>query len=168
MTTAGTWYPPSCGTGGFLIELTNPPFTMTDPIEPTQTPELPPGVFAELLADALRATRNRTDSAATTIELARLAYAAGAKVGAKDEYQRGADAELEACCEWLERDPYGLLTRGQVAGALRSARRPKPTNLKAQALDAMGAPTQIGEARVIEHREHELIRRALESLPDPQ
>jgi hypothetical protein len=33
MTTTGTWYPPSAGTGGFLIEgqlFTNPPFAMTD------------------------------------------------------------------------------------------------------------------------------------------
>jgi hypothetical protein len=140
---------------------------MTNPTEPTQTPELPPEVFAELLEDARRAVKDRP-AFATTIELARLTYAAGAKAGAKGEYQRGADAELEAICEWLEKDPYESLTRGQVAGALRSARRPKPPSLKEQALEAIGAPTQIGEARVIEHREHELIIRALESLPDPQ
>jgi hypothetical protein len=162
MTTAGTWYPPSCGTGGFLINLINPPFTMTNPIEPTQTPELSPEVFVELLAEA-------AERHIISLEgIARLTYAAGAKAGAKGEYQRGADAELEAICEWLEKDPYESLTRAQVAGALRFARRPKPTNLKAQALYAMGAPTQIGEARVIGHREHELILRALESLPDPQ
>ena len=70
MTTAGTWYPPSCGTGGFLIELTNPPFTMTNPTEPTtQTPELllskPPEVFAESL---------EVPSYSQRCEIARLAY----------------------------------------------------------------------------------------------
>ena len=29
MTTTGTWYPPTAGTGGFL---TNPPFAMSDPV----------------------------------------------------------------------------------------------------------------------------------------
>lgn len=34
MTTSGTWYPPSLGTGGFL--LTNPPFApMDQPLSPT-------------------------------------------------------------------------------------------------------------------------------------
>lgn len=146
MTTVGTWYPPSCGTGGFLIELTNPPFTMTDHTEQTTTPKLPPEVFAELLAEALRATTN------WTIELARLAYAAEA------------DAELEACCEWLEEDPYESPTRGQVAGRLRAARRPKPMSLKEQALQALEELTQNG----ISNAHLAAIRRALESLPDPQ
>lgn len=26
----GTWYPPAAGTGGFLLDFTNPPFAMTD------------------------------------------------------------------------------------------------------------------------------------------
>jgi hypothetical protein len=49
---------------------------------------------------------------------------------------------------------------------LRAARRPKPSSLKEQALKAIGVPTKFGEARVIEHREHELVRRALEALPN--
>lgn len=44
--------------------------------------------------------------------------------------QWGADQELEACCEWLERDrAYAFL-----AAPLHKARRFKPPNLKAQAL----------------------------------
>jgi hypothetical protein len=38
MTTTGTWYPPSLGTGGFLHEgqlFTNPPFKMTTPSDAT-------------------------------------------------------------------------------------------------------------------------------------
>lgn len=73
----------------------------------------------------------------------------------------GADQELEACCKWVANNcPLGTTKN------LCAARRPKPLSLKEQALRAIGAPAKIGEARVIEHREHELIRRALEALPD--
>jgi hypothetical protein len=147
MTTAGTWYPPSCGTGGFLIELTNPPFTMTNPTEPTtQTPELllskPPEVFAESLEVPSRNQRG---------EIARLAYAAGA------------DAELEAICEWLrEKAKYPGL-----AISLSAARRPKPPNLKGQALNDLGR-IMASQKGMFDGRPFATIRRALESLPDPQ
>lgn len=156
MTTAGTWYPPSCGTGGFLIELTNPPFTMTTPTDHTpQTPELPPEVFAELLE---KATKQRL-----SVEgIARLAYAAGAKAGAKDEYQRGGDAELEARCEWLERGPFCF--SAATKRALRAARRPKPPSLKEQVLQAFEELIRHGP----DHAAITTIRHALESLPDPQ
>ena len=75
--------------------------------------------------------------------------------------QWGADQELEACVE-LTRDNDGY----DAALGLRAARRPKPPSLKEQALKAIGVPTKFGEARVIEHREHELVRRALEALPN--
>ncbi len=45
--------------------------------------------------------------------------------------QWGADKELEACCEWL-----GTRTVGFPA-ELRAARRPKPSSLKEQALEAV-------------------------------
>ena len=89
----------------------------------------------------------------------------------------GADQELEACCELLDGcniipiDAHAnsaqnrLLAKDRV-DRLRAARRPKPPSLKEQALKAIGVPAKIGEARVIEHREHELIRRALQQLPD--
>jgi hypothetical protein len=80
-------------------------------------------------------------------------------------YAAGADQELEACCEWLSDTAYrqSLHLNGSH---LRAARRPKPPSLKEQALKAIGVPTKFGEARVIEHREHELVRRALEALDD--
>jgi hypothetical protein len=120
---------------------------MNDHNEPTQTPELPPEVFAELLADALRATKDRPASA-TTIELARLAYAAGA------------DAELEAICEWLREGRYS-----GVAIDLRTARRPKPVSLKQQALAYV---ERIQAGGMIDHNPAAMatIIRALESLPD--
>jgi hypothetical protein len=84
-------------------------------------------------------------------------------------FQAGADQELEACCEWLS-DPAntGIDIHGTTAVLydLRAARRPKPPSLKELALHALGSPTKIGESRVIEHRDHDLLRRALEALPD--
>jgi hypothetical protein len=47
--------------------------------------------------------------------------------------QWGANQELEACCEWLERnDSYP-----QDHLQLRAARRPEPPSLKEQALEAL-------------------------------
>ena len=45
---------------------------------------------------------------------------------AKLAYQAGADAELEACCEWA--DSYW-----ETGSDLRSVRRPKPDSLKQEA-----------------------------------
>jgi hypothetical protein len=76
-------------------------------------------------------------------------------------YQAGADQELEACCEWVLSN---LSTEGYAA--LRDARRPKPPNLKQQALNAL--PTRLGDGFVamINDKELDVIRRAVESLPD--
>ena len=43
----------------------------------------------------------------------------------EDIYRAGADAELEACCEWLAEE-----TPEPYINALRFARRPKPPSLK--------------------------------------
>jgi hypothetical protein len=72
--------------------------------------------------------------------------------------QYGADQELEACCEWLDKEGWSGESR-----QLRAARRPKPQSLKEQALDAhnrmmAGEETQDDWA---------IVRRALEQLPDP-
>jgi hypothetical protein len=72
--------------------------------------------------------------------------------------QWGADAELEACCEWLEEE-----TPEPYINALRAARRPslKPPSLKEQALETLKYPKDFwSEAEV------DTIRRALEQLPD--
>jgi hypothetical protein len=70
--------------------------------------------------------------------------------------QWGADAELEACCEWLS------VPCPSYGRELRNARRPKPPSLKEQALEALAhilnnSSTQLGA---------DTIRRALEQLPD--
>ena len=72
--------------------------------------------------------------------------------------QWGADQELDACCEWLDREGWSGESR-----QLRAARRPKPPSFKEQALDAhnrmmAGEETQDDWA---------IVRRALEQLPDP-
>jgi hypothetical protein len=73
------------------------------------------------------------------------------------EIQAAADQELEACCEWLDKEGWSGESR-----QLRAARRPKPPSLKEQALDAhnrmmAGEETQDDWA---------IVRRALEQLDD--
>jgi hypothetical protein len=73
----------------------------------------------------------------------------------------GADQELEACCEWT-RDNDGYY----AALALRADRRPKPTSLKGQALQAL-AHLENGAYYSMDTTESaHYIRHALESLPD--
>lgn len=43
-----------------------------------------------------------------------------------EAYAAGADAELEACCEWLRQN----VGRWEIPEALHDARRPKPPSLK--------------------------------------
>ena len=64
----------------------------------------------------------------------------------------GADQELEACCEWLERN-YNY---PRADHPLRNVRRPKPPSLKEQALAAL----ENDDIDIY------LIRRALEALPN--
>jgi len=46
--------------------------------------------------------------------------------------QWGADQELEACCEWLDREGWSGESR-----QLRAARRPKPPSLAEQGMEAL-------------------------------
>ena len=128
--------------------------THVDPTEPTQTPELPPEVFAELLVEAC------VRHILSLEGIARLAYAAGAKAGAKGEYQRGADAELKAVLLWLQSDPYTC----HLTCRLRAARRPKPPSLKEQALEEFEELIHNG----IANAGVATILRAIKSIPDPQ
>ena len=73
----------------------------------------------------------------------------------------GADYELEACCEWIA-DWYGHGCN-EVIGNLRTSRRPKPPSLKEQALAALN---EIEDRHAGPTIQEELIRRALEALPD--
>jgi hypothetical protein len=95
----------------------------------------------------------------------------GAVVGSDDlclaklAAQWGADQELEACAQ-----RQALLYGNRAASELRAARRPKPPSLKEQALKMLrplSNPVMPGtpEYRLYEPQA-EIIRRALEALPD--
>ena len=76
----------------------------------------------------------------------------------------GADQELEACEEWLDRRLFG---RDEIA-ELRAARRPKPPSLKEQAFAAFkNSPVDSDSEMLQLSADAELIiRRALEALPN--
>jgi len=78
----------------------------------------------------------------------------------RNGFQAGADQELEACVEWLQDPDLNVDTY-----KLRTARRPKPPSLKAQALTELERWTedQYGLHKGLEVG---LIRRALESLSE--
>ena len=85
----------------------------------------------------------------------------GAVVGSDDiclaklAAQWGADQELEACCEWGDKNlPVSAIHY------LRAERRPKPPSLKEQALEALDS------CSCDEADSWKLIRRALEQLPE--
>jgi hypothetical protein len=79
----------------------------------------------------------------------------------------GADQELEACCEWLDRN--NQWARCDIE-ELREGRRPKSPSLKEQALQALyrfddtegHADLTLGQIE----EDFVVIRRAIESLPE--
>jgi len=72
--------------------------------------------------------------------------------------QWGADQELEACCEWLDREGWSGESR-----QLRTARRPKPPNLKEQSLKHLEVMERDGYylPEILKD-----LRHALEQLPE--
>jgi len=76
----------------------------------------------------------------------------------------GADQELEACCSWLACQPLSM----RKIPDLRSFRRPKSASLKDQAKQAwLRFMNPDGhDSAEDEECDLEIIRRALESLPD--
>jgi hypothetical protein len=74
--------------------------------------------------------------------------------------QWGADAELEACCEWFVRN-YNYPEAGNP---LRAARRPRPPSLKELALDALQNMDHMNQFP--NKYDYNTIRRALEALDD--
>lgn len=78
-------------------------------------------------------------------------------------YAAGADAELEACVEWVQ-------DYAECGDSLRAARRPKPPSLKQQALDELTAWAEMrngpGESLLCDGLSVAIIRRALEALPN--
>jgi hypothetical protein len=79
--------------------------------------------------------------------------------------QWGADQELEACCEWLVSEGW-FKYEHEAVQELRAARRPKPPSLKQQALDLIDGCTDP-EGDYLDDNALSIIRRALESIPDP-
>jgi hypothetical protein len=74
--------------------------------------------------------------------------------------QWGADTELEACCEWLDKSTVGM------AELLRAARRPKPPSLKRQAYAALDTYIYGNPDHGDKQNTYNTIRRALEALPE--
>ena len=80
--------------------------------------------------------------------------------------QWGADQELEACCEWLEKEREHLGWAYRLnPQTIRAARRPKPPSLKEQALNQL-ASIQIDLNKFCMGISTDTIRRALEALPE--
>lgn len=77
-------------------------------------------------------------------------------------HRAGADQELEACIFWLIREGW-FSSDGTALQKLRAYRRPEPPSLKKQALIHLesfaGSMHTLG-------MDTDMIRRALESLPD--
>lgn len=73
--------------------------------------------------------------------------------------QWGADQELEACCEWT------TANFGELPGQnLHLYRRPKPLSLKQQSLALIDLIQ--GNEKGWDIRDLDVVRRALEALPD--
>lgn len=76
----------------------------------------------------------------------------------------GADQELEACCEWLDREGWSGESRESSAltRQLRAVRRPKPPSLKEKAYAAIDKIERSGYPT----DDLYTLRRALEQLDD--
>ena len=99
-----------------------------------------------------------------------VAYSLVGQLAAKAA-QWGADQELQACCEWLEKDldAYELvgLRAVYLDHNLHAARRPKPPSLKEQALEALGRFSANSHTTAHQmQNDFDLFRRALQSLDD--
>jgi hypothetical protein len=70
--------------------------------------------------------------------------------------QWGADAELEACCEWLS------VPCPSYGRELRNARRPKPPSLKEQALKEIEELAR----EAVTGCNLDILERAIKSIPD--
>jgi hypothetical protein len=74
--------------------------------------------------------------------------------------QAAADAELEACCAWLE-PPFPCIS---TASSLRAARRPKPPSLAEKGLAALAACSIPTEAEYVSIRDALLRLQELEQV----
>jgi hypothetical protein len=80
---------------------------------------------------------------------------------ANEAAQWGADQELEACCEWLNRCGFY-----QTSNHLRATRRPKPPTLAEQGLKALGPSVGLKHFRTLSVAEQDDIRAALTRLAE--
>ena len=81
----------------------------------------------------------------------------------------GSNQELEACCLLLDDGEHAASYGCHDGSSIRAARRPKPPNLKAQALQAAQRFYANGHEDCNDEEvkdDFDIIRRALESLPD--
>ena len=77
----------------------------------------------------------------------------------------GADQELQACCEWVERE----IGRRQWGDELRAYRRPKPPSFKQQAQRILVENGTTLDGRMeLEPEDIEILKAALELLPDEE
>jgi len=82
------------------------------------------------------------------------------------ERQEAADQELEKCRQWLGING----APAELIDGLLDARRPKPPSLKEQALQALNDAIEMADdtpPEGIRSDQAGIIRRALESIPDP-
>ena len=82
--------------------------------------------------------------------------------------QWGSDQELEACKQYMHDQDWFMSPTLRMA-QLHNARRPKPPTLKEQALEALKSapsPSFPNLMRMLTPDQHDLIRRALEALPE--
>jgi hypothetical protein len=77
-------------------------------------------------------------------------------------YRAGADQELEACLNWLDRN----CGRSEIPASLQEDRRPKPPSLRKQAYDALDTYIYGEPDPKDKERTYNTIRRALEALDD--
>jgi len=76
----------------------------------------------------------------------------------------GADAQLEACCDWL--DNTCCDNWDETAAELRAAMRPKPPSLAEEALEQLNGIETVVKATYGGDLVDDTIRRALERLQE--
>jgi hypothetical protein len=114
-----------------------------------------PEQFSEWLAEACKQISNGRPGDIAGLEVP--VVVAALCIVARLAYAAGADAELDACVEWISRQDWTW-----TSSQLLVARRPKPKSLKQQALQLL----QPGEPRLLNSEMQDIICRALETLPD--
>jgi len=133
---------------------------MTNPLAP------PPELVPQWRMDAWQA---RVETMGADVPTILLEIAQWGWDQREHEIQAAANAELEACIDWMSNARnHGLgwdLAR-TLSNKLRAARRPKPPSLKEQACAALDAYIYGNPDHGDKQNTYNTIRRALEALPD--